>query len=102
MLYNGKKIYDEAPENGDRYRRAYTLGVDKLIEKLNEEGKKQREEFMPPETFSDKIEEYRLMYTKMLGIDKDDVEAEKKTEKSIWNIFRRKKKVKEGKDENDL
>ena len=75
MLYNGKKIYDEAPENGDRYRRAYTLGVDKLIEKLNEEGKKQREEFMPPETFSDKIEEYRLMYTKMLGIDKIDGSA---------------------------
>lgn len=39
---------------------------------------------------------------KFCHIDKDDVEAEKKKEKSIWNIFRRKKKVKEGKDENDL
>jgi len=72
MLYNGKIIYEEAPENGDIYRRAYNEGVEAFIDKLNKEGKESRQSFMPPETFPDKIEEYRLMYIKMLGIDKID------------------------------
>ena len=72
MLYNDKNIYEESPDKGDSYRKAYTLGVNKLIEKLNMEGKKNRREFMPPESLPAKIEEYRTMYTKMLGIDKLD------------------------------
>jgi len=72
MIYNGKKIYEEAPEKGDTYRKAYVEGVNAFIADLNNKAKEKRKSFMPPETFKDKIEDYRAIYIKMLGIDKID------------------------------
>ncbi len=39
---------------------------------------------------------------KVLHIDKDDIESEQKKEKGILSIFRKMKRTKEGRDENDL
>lgn len=72
MIYKGKHILEEAPETGDKYRRAYAEGIDAYISRLNTEGKNNRRCFMPPESFKDKIEDYRAMYIKMLGIDRVD------------------------------
>ena len=80
MDFKGKKIYTEEPSTGDSYRQNYENGLQKLIEKLNREGAQVRRDFMPPETFPQKIEEYRREYLRMLGIDGIDVSAPERYE----------------------
>lgn len=80
MEYKGKKIYTEEPQTGDRYRQNYESGLQKYIEKLNQKGAQVRKEFMPPETFPQKIEEYRREYLTMLGIDGMDISAPERYE----------------------
>lgn len=75
MEFKGKQIYTEEASTGDRYRQNYEHGLQKYIEKLNQRGAEVRTKFMPPETFPQRIEEYRREYLRMLGIDGMDVSA---------------------------
>ncbi len=70
MIYNGKKIFEEAPDAADNLRRDYVSGIDAFIKRLNKEGKQKRREFMPPEDLAENPEKYRALYLEMLGLNK--------------------------------
>ena len=75
MEFKEKMIYTESPDTGDRYRKDYADGLKEYLNRLNAEGRQRRRAHMPPESFWERIEEYRLEYMRMLGIDKMDVSA---------------------------
>ena len=66
--------YKSLVSDGDKYRKNYIDGINSFILRKNQECFTDREEFMPPEDFSRKIETYRRQFTEMLGIDKFDAE----------------------------
>lgn len=94
MLYNNKKIYEDSPEAGNIYRKSYVEGVNEYIRKLNETGKKVREEFMSPEKLKSDSVFFREKYRQMIGLDKIDskdcppVEALYVAEDDICKIYR--------------
>ncbi len=63
-------MYEDIVRGGDEARRAYKEGIDAFIERLNGEGYKRREAFMPADGFPERIEQYREKYIEMLGINK--------------------------------
>lgn len=69
MDYKGKRVWNEAPDVADNYRKAYVEGVSKFIQRLNENGKLSREEYIPPEKLVKNQEFYRGEYARMLGMD---------------------------------
>lgn len=69
MEYSGKKIWEEAPEAADDYRRAYVEGIQAYIERKNAEGNLARRNFMTPEAMAEYQETYRRLYEKMLGLE---------------------------------
>ena len=57
MIYKSKHILEEAPDTGDRYRRAYAEDIDAYISRLNTEDKKKKSKhtiplLIVPTTFS--------------------------------------------------
>ena len=70
MIFDGKNIFEEAPDVADSYRKNYVDGIDAFIERLNSEGKDKRREFMPPNKLAENPEKFRALYRKMLGLDK--------------------------------
>ena len=81
MEFNGKKIYTEAPQTGDRYRKDYADGLREYVNTLNKEGAQRRRAHMPPETFAENIEKYRLEYLRMLGVENMDISAPERYER---------------------
>lgn len=75
MEYREKKIWSEQANTADHYRSDYLDGVMRYLDKLNDESKKTRRAFMPPERFAQELEEYRNAYLRMLGIADCDINA---------------------------
>ena len=73
--------------------------LEKLIKGFQEKINESDREYLDAKKTEKTLLEKAL---KFCHIDVDDVKTEKKKEKSIWNIFKRNKKAKEGKDEIDL
>lgn len=67
-------MYKSIVADGDKYRKDFIDGIMSYVNRKNKEGFENRESFMPPETFGDKIEEYRKQYVEMLGINNFDFE----------------------------
>lgn len=76
MEFNGKKLYHGDIHDGDSYRTAYAESYERLIERKLKEGKKNREEFMPPEKLVENTEYYRNEYLKMIGFPFDMMSKE--------------------------
>lgn len=68
MFYNGKKVYEEAPNIADSYRKDYVEGVKKFITAQNEAAKKKRHEFFDIKDYAQNPEKYRTEYKKMIGL----------------------------------
>ena len=102
MEFKGKRIYTEEPSTGDAYRQNYVDGMQSFLEKLNRAGADARKRFMPPEGFSERIEDYRRAYLEMLGIADMDVsapehyECEAVGEDDLCKIYRYVLHMKEG------
>lgn len=62
-------MYKDIINDGDVHRLNYRDGISAYIKRLSDESYGVRENFMPTENFSDKIEEYREKYIEMLGIN---------------------------------
>ena len=69
MEYMGKKIWEEDPGKADGFRQRYVDGIEKYIEHMNNESKKMRRNYMPPEKLVCNQELYRDKYREMLGIE---------------------------------
>lgn len=80
MDFKGKRIYTETPDTGDRYRRDYADGWNAYLKRLNVVGTDNRRSHMPPESYGERIEEYRFEYLKMLGIQNVDFGAPERFE----------------------
>ncbi len=68
MIYNGKKVYNEAPNIADSYRENYVEGVKKFLNSQNEAAYQKRREFFDIEDYSKNPEKYREEYKKMIGL----------------------------------
>lgn len=68
MEYAGKRIHEEAPAVADSYRKAYAEGIQKFIERKNEEAKLLRRQYMEPEELVKDPEKYRTAYQELLGL----------------------------------
>ncbi len=75
MDFKGKRIYTEQPSAGDGYRKDYSDALREYIKQLNTKGAEARGAHMPPESLPARIEQYRIEYLRMLGIDGMDVSA---------------------------
>lgn len=62
-------MFEEIIRQGDECRAAYKDGISAYVDRLEKEGAKKREAFMPPASFYSHIEEYRAKYIAMLGLD---------------------------------
>lgn len=69
MEYKGKKIFEEAPEAADSYRRAYSQGIGDFIASENRRHRELRAAFVTPEALAAEPEKYRSVYRRMLGLD---------------------------------
>ena len=94
VIYNSKKIYEANLAHSDQYRNDYLDGLSKMIESLNQKSRDIRKDFMKDIAKEGKLEKYREIYTKMLGIDKIDTSACPPPEKKfvaaddLSNIYR--------------
>ena len=78
MDYKGKKIFEEAPEAADGYRKAYCQGIEDYIASENLRHRELRAAFISPEKLAADPEKYRDIYRKMLGLDVFSVRRDEK------------------------
>ena len=64
------KFYSNIVSDGDVSRTAYRNGLDAFIKRLEQEGSINREKLMLSDELIERIEEHRLKYVTMLGLDR--------------------------------
>lgn len=68
MIYNGKRIYEEAPHIADSYRKGYVEGVKNFITAQTKAATDKRRAFFDIKDYAQNPEKYRTEYKKMIGL----------------------------------